>query len=233
MRVRQTLRGVWILGTWNVPNVPSLGRSKEEQDMTLSPAVFSPELLRAELNPEVRGWPTAPRNLSNLGPRESGMCWVPEAWETQITHLSWGPKSVTPVLCSSGGGMGMDSPPKTTISDCALASSCPECAFHPWSLIHPQGMYIYFSPSFPGVATKFVSDFILLCLLHERFLEFCFLFPWCHSADCYLQIFGSTGLFFFFPFSILTYQNKSYLLAKQSLISEKFGGAWTEYWKDI
>ena len=52
----------------------------------------SPELLRAELNPEVRGWPTAPRNLSSLGLRESGMCWVPEAWETQITHLLWDPK---------------------------------------------------------------------------------------------------------------------------------------------
>ena len=47
--------------------------------------------------------------------------------------------------------MGVNSPPKTTSSDCALASSCPECAFHPRSLIHPQGMYI-------GVATKFKSQ---------------------------------------------------------------------------
>ena len=54
--------------------------------------------------------------------------------------------------------MGVNSPPKTTSSDCALASSRPECAFHPRSLIHPQGMYIYFSPSFPGVATRFKSQ---------------------------------------------------------------------------
>lgn len=109
-----------------------------------------PELLRAELNPEVRGWPTAPRNLSNLGPR----IWyvlVPEAWETQITHICHGVQSQWHLCCAHQVGAWEWRVPENHYLRLCSGQFLPRMCFSSMEFDTSQrGCAFYFSPSFPG-----------------------------------------------------------------------------------